>query len=176
MKSKGLVQIYTGDGKGKTTAAVGLAVRARGHGLRVCYIYFHKDPEKWGYSEHAVLKKIGIDVIGFARKHPCCDRKTNIEYIRKDCLKGLDFVKEVYRQKKYDLLILDEINISLRDGFLKTDEIMPILTEKPANLELVLTGRGASQKLIKLADLVSRIQKIKHPYDRGVKRREGIEY
>ncbi len=176
MKSKGLVQIYTGSGKGKTTAAVGLAVRARGHDLRVCYIYFHKDPEKWGYSEYAVLKKVGIDVMGFARKHPCCDKKTNIERMRRDCLKGLDFVREIYRQKKHDLLILDEINISLWDGFLKTEEVISLIKARPVGLEVVLTGRGAPRKLIKLADLVSRIQKIKHPYERGVKRREGIEY
>ncbi len=176
MKSKGLIQVYTGDGKGKTTAAVGLAIRARGHGLRVCYISFHKDPKKWGYSEHTVLKKVGIDVFSFARKHPCCNEKTNIENMRRNCLKGLDFIKGIYRRKKYDLLILDEINISLRDGFLKTEEIIPLLKVRPAGLEVVLTGRGAPRKLIKLADLVSRIQKIKHPYERGVKRREGIEY
>jgi len=176
VKRKGLIQIYTGEGKGKTTAAVGLAIRACSHGLRVCYVYFHKDPEKWGYSEHVVLKKVGVDVFAFAKRHTSCDKKTELQAVRKDCLKGLDCIKKMYSQKKYDLLILDEINISLRDGFLKTEEVMPILTQKPAGLELVLTGRGAPQKFIKLADLVSRIRKIKHPYDRGIKRREGIEY
>ena len=176
MKRKGLIQIYTGDGKGKTTAALGLAIRAHSHGLRVCYIYFHKNPEKWGYSEHVALEKVGIDVFGFAKRHPFCDKGTSTEDIRKDCLKGLDFIKKMYTRKKYDLLILDEINISLRDGFLKTEEVVPILMEKPENLELVLTGRGAPQKLIRLADLVSRVQKVKHPYDKGIKGREGIEY
>lgn len=176
MKRKGLVQIYTGNGKGKTTAAVGLAVRAYGHGLRVCYIYFHKDPQKWGYSEHTILKKIGIDVFGFAKQHIYCDKKTNVEKIREDCLKGLDFIKSIFRQKEYDILILDEINISLRDKFLKTEEVIELLTIKPAKLEIVLTGRGAPRKIIEQADLVSKIQKIKHPYDKGIKKREGIEY
>lgn len=175
-KAKGLIQIYTGDGKGKTTAAVGLAVRAVGHGLKVCYVYFHKDPDKWGYSEHGILKTIGIDVFGFAGKHPFCDKKTNFTEIRERCLKGVNFIKELYLQNKYDLLILEEINISLRDGFLKTEEVIPLLTAKPACLELILTGRGAARELIELADLVSNVQKIKHPYDRGVKARKGIEY
>ena len=173
---KDLIQIYTGEGKGKTTAAVGLAVRAVGHGLRVCYIYFHKDPDKWGYSEHGILKKIGVEVFGFADEHPLCDKKADSSKIRQCCLKGIGFIKELYLLNKYDLLILDEINISLRDGFLKIGEVIPLLTAKPAGLELVLTGRGADSELIKLADLVSNIQKIKHPYDKGVKRRKGIEY
>lgn len=176
MERKGLIQVYTGDGKGKTTAAIGLAIRACSHDLRVCYVYFHKDLAKWGYSEHLVLKKVGVDVFAFAKQHSFCDKKATREDIRKDCLRGLDFIKKMYSQEKYDLLILDEINISIRDRFLKTEEVLPILTEKPASLELVLTGRGAPQKFIELADLVSRIQKIKHPYDKGVERREGIEY
>lgn len=173
---KGLIQIYTGDGKGKTTAAVGLAVRTVGHGFKVCYIYFHKDPYKWGYSEHAILKKIGVDVFGFAGKHPFCDKKASFTEIRQGCLRGMDFIKNLYLQNKYKLLILDEINISLRDGFLKMEEVVPLLMEKPEQLEIILTGRGAPFELIELADLVSNIQKIRHPYDKGVKRRKGIEY
>jgi len=176
MKAKGLIQVYTGKGKGKTTAAIGLAVRARSHSLKVCYIYFHKDPKKWGYSEHILLKKIKVDVFGFAGNHPFCDKKAHSKEIREECLQGLDFIKTIYRKKKYDLLILDEINISLRDKFLKIDEIMALLETKPSELEIVLTGRGAPKKLIEMADLVSKVQKIKHPYEQGVKRRKGIEY
>ena len=176
MNKKGLVQVYTGNGKGKTTAAIGLAIRARSHGLAVCYVYFHKDPKKWGYTEHRLLKKVGISVFGFARHHPFCDKKVKKEYIRKECLKGVEFIKKIYDRKKVDLLILDEINISLRDKFLTIKEVMLLLKHKPENLELVLTGRGAPTQLIKAADLVSRIQLVKHPYQRGVKQREGIEY
>jgi cob(I)alamin adenosyltransferase len=176
LKRKGLIQVYTGDGKGKTTAAVGLACRARGHNLKVYYIYFHKDPEKWEYGEHRVLKKLGVEVKGFAKKHPHFYKNISKEEVRKECLKGLEFVRKIYQENKYDILILDEILISLRDGFLKEVEILNILKTKPGNLELILTGRGATQKIIEQADLVSQIRKVKHPYDLGVQGREGIEY
>jgi cob(I)alamin adenosyltransferase len=176
VKEAGLIQIYTGDGKGKTTAAVGLAVRARGHDLKVCYIYFHKDPERWGYGEHKMLKKMGVAVLGFAKKHPHFDNGVKAAGIRKECLKGLGRIKKIYKGKRYDMLILDEINISVRDGFLKEKEVMGILGAKPEGLDLVLTGRGATKKMIKAADLVSKIEKVKHPYDLRVQRRIGIEY
>ena len=176
MKRKGLIQVYTGDGKGKTTAAIGLACRARGHNLKVCYIYFHKDPKIWGYGEHKVLKKLGIDVFGFAKKHPHFDKNTNPDDIRRECLKGVKFIKKTYQEKKYDVLILDEIIVSLHDGFLKEKEIFNLLKKRPKNLELILTGRNATKKMIEKADLVSEIKKIKHPYDSGLKGRKGIEY
>ncbi len=175
MKS-GLIQILSGDGKGKTTAAVGVAVRARGHNLRVCYIYFHKDPEKWEYGEFKILKELEVDVFGFARKHPHFCKDVVPEDIRRECLKGFEFIKKLYQENKYDILILDEINISLRDGFLKEEEVLDILNSKPENLELILTGRGASKRIIEKADLVSEVKNIKHPYDSGVEEREGIEY
>jgi len=176
MTHRGLIHIYTGNGKGKTTAAIGLAVRARGHGLKVAYIHFHKDPERWGYGEHRILKKIGVDTFGFANKHPHFYKKLNLCEIRKECLKGLKFIKSIYSKKKYNIIILDEINISLREGFLKKDELLNIMKTKPQNVELILTGRGATGEVIKNADLVSKIEKVKHPYDSGIQRRIGIEY
>jgi len=176
MTQKGLIHIYTGDGKGKTTAALGLAIRARGHGLKVAYIYFHKDPKRWGYGEHKILKKIGVDTFGFAKKHPHFYKKLNLDKIRKECLGGLKFIESLYDTKKYNMIILDEINISLRDGFLKKEELLNIMKTKPQGLELVLTGRGAKEEVIRYADLVSKIEKIKHPHDSGIRRRIGIEY
>lgn len=173
---KGLIQVYTGEGKGKTTAALGLACRARGRGLKVCYVCFHKEPKKWGYGEQRILKKLGIKVKGLAKKHPRFFSGISTREIRKDCLKGLECIKGIIQKNKYDMLILDEILISLRDGFLKEEEILGILASKPKDLELVLTGRGASQKIIEKADLVSEIKKIKHPYDTGIKGRKGIEF
>ncbi|MFA4983943.1 MAG: cob(I)yrinic acid a,c-diamide adenosyltransferase [Candidatus Omnitrophota bacterium] len=175
-QTKGLIHVYTGDGKGKTTAAAGLALRAKGQGLKVCYVYFHKDPAKWGYTEHKTLRKLGVKVRGFAAKHPFCDKDADKTSIRQKCLKGLAFVKKAYLKNGYDLLILDEINISLRDGFLKIPEVLTLLAAKPTKLELVLTGRGAPAEIIAAADLVSEIKKVKHPYDRGIPRRKGIEY
>jgi len=176
MKRKGLIQVYTGDGKGKTTAAVGLACRACGHNLKVCYISFHKDPKRWGYGECKVLKKLGVDVFKFAEKHPHFYKNINSEDVRRECLKGMEFIKKIYREKKYDVLILDEINISLRDGFLKEEEFLDLLEKRPSSLDLVLTGRNATKRIIEKADLVSEIKKIKHPHDSGVKGRKGIEY
>lgn len=173
MKKKGLIQIYTGDGKGKTTAALGLACRARGHGLRVYYICFHK---KRRYGEHRILKKLGIDSFGFAKKRPHSFKNISKEEFRKACLRGLEFIKKIFKENKYDLLILDEILISLREGFLKEAEILDIFRSKPKNLELVLTGRGLTKNLLKEADLVSEVKKIKHPYSLGIKRRKGIEF
>lgn len=171
VSKKGLIQVYTGDGKGKTTAVVGLACRARGHNLKICYIYFHKDLER-REGEHVILQKLGVDVFHFAKDFKGVDPSG----IRKECLRGLEFVKKLYQEDKYDILILDEILISLRDEFLKEGEILELLDAKPQNLELILTGRGATQKIIERADLVSKIEKVKHPYDIGINKREGIEY
>lgn len=176
MSKKGLIYVYTGDGKGKTTAAVGQAVRARGHNLKVCYVCFHKDPKRWKCGERGMLKKIGVDVIGFAEGHPHFCKNLKAGEIRKECLAALEFIKMAYQKKRYDMLILDEINISLRDGFLNEKEVMDIVRAKPKKLELILTGRGASKKIIEKADLVSRIEKVKHPYDLGIQRKKGVEY
>lgn len=173
---KGLIEVYTGDGKGKTTSAIGLSIRAKGNNMNACIIFFHKNPERWKYGEDEILKKIGIDLFYFAKEHPYFNKNLKKEDIRKECLKGIEFVKKIYDGKKYDIIILDEILISLRDGFLKEEEIIEIMEKKPENIELILTGRGATEKIIERADLVSEIKKIKHPFDKGIKARRGIEY
>ncbi len=176
MAQRGFVHIYTGDGKGKTTAAIGLAVRARAHNLRVCYISFHKNPVKGRYGETKSLKRLGVDVFCRAKKHPLCDKNLNKDKLAKECRKALAFVKTLFKAKQYNVVILDEINICVRDGFLKEQEVLNLLQKKPANLELILTGRGATKKLIKAAGLVSYIKEVKHPFKQGVKARKGIEY
>lgn len=175
MLKKGLIQIYTGEGKGKTTAAVGQVVRALGHGLRICYVSFFKDPGKWGYGEIGMLRKWGVDIYHFANKHPHFYKKIKKEEVRKECLKALGFITEIFK-KDYDLIVLDEINIALRDGFLKEDEILSLLNKKPKSLEIILTGRGATPQLIKTASLVTEMKKIKHPLDKKIMARKGIEY
>jgi len=176
MKSKGLIQVYTGEGKGKTTVAVGLACRARGHNLRVCYICFHKDPEKWEQGEHKTLEKVGVDVFKFAKNHPRFHKGVTDEEVRQGCLEGIEFIQKVYKQNKYDVLILDEINISLKEGFLKEKELLKILDSKPKEVELILTGRGATKAVMEKADLVSEIKKIKHHFDSGMCAKKGVEY
>jgi len=176
MKGKGLIQIYTGDGKGKSTAAIGQAVRAAGHGFKVGFISFFKPPEIFGYGEYKPMEEIGIEVFHFAKKHPHFYKEVSSEQLREECSKGIELVKELFKDESWDMLVLDELNIALRDGFLKEEEVVSLLEAKPEKLELILTGRGATEKVMKEADLVTEVKKVKHHYDQGVQAREGIEY
>jgi cob(I)alamin adenosyltransferase len=176
MKEKGLIQVYTGDGKGKTTAAIGQAVRAVGHGLKVGFAFFFKDPEAFGYGEYKSLKKLGIKTFIFTKKHPHFYNELNPDDVCQECSKALEFIRELFQDPSWDMLVLDEINIAVRDGFLKEEEVLYLLDTKPENLELVLTGRGVTKKIIEKADLVSEVREVKHPYSHGIKSREGIEY
>jgi len=176
MKRRGLVQVYTGTGKGKSTAAVGQAVRAAGHGFKVGFISFFKDPEPFGYGEYKSLEKLGVRTFFLAKKHPHFHKELNPDDVRQQCSDALEFIKELFQDPSWDMLILDEINIAVRDGFLKEDEVLSLLEAKPEKLELVLTGRGATEKIIEKADLVSEMREVKHPYGQGTKSRKGIEY
>jgi cob(I)alamin adenosyltransferase len=176
MKNKGLIQVYTGTGKGKSTAAIGQAVRAAGHGFRVGFLSFFKDPEAFGYGEYKSLEKLGIKTFLFAKKHPHFYKELNPDDVCQECSRGLEFIKELFRDPSWDMLVLDEINIALRDGFLKEEDVLSLLDAKPDKLELVLTGRGVTEKTIEKADLVSEVREVKHPYSRGIKSRKGIEY
>jgi len=176
MKEKGLIQVYTGDGKGKSTAAIGQAVRAAGHGFKVGWVSFFKDPEAFGYGEHKSLEKLGIKTFLFARKHPHFYKELNPDDVCQECSKGLEFIKELLHDPSWDMLVLDEINIALRDGFLTEAEVLSLLEAKPEKLELVLTGRGITERIMERADLVSEVREMKHPYSRGIKARKGVEY
>jgi len=176
MKEKGLIQVYTGAGKGKSTAAIGQAVRAAGHGFKVGFISFFKDPEVFGYGEYKSLQKLGIQTFLFARKHPHFYRELNPAEVCEECSRGLDFIKELLQDQSWDMLVLDEINIALRDGFLKEEEVLSLLAAKPGKLELILTGRGVPERIMDRADLVSEVREVKHPYSQGIQGREGIEY
>jgi cob(I)alamin adenosyltransferase len=176
MEQKGLIQIYTGTGKGKSTAAIGQAVRAAGHGFKVGFLSFFKDPEAFGYGEYKSLEKLGIKTFLFARKHPHFYKELNPDDVCRECSKGLGFIEELIRDPSWDMLVLDELNIALRDGFLKEEDVLSLLAAKPGKLELVLTGRGVTERIIEKADLVSEIREVKHPYSSGGKSRKGIEY
>jgi cob(I)alamin adenosyltransferase len=176
MKEKGLIQVYTGAGKGKSTAAIGQAVRAAGHGFKVGLVSFFKDPEAFGYGEHKSLEKLGVRTFLFAKKHPYFYKELNPDDVGQECSEGLEFIKELFQDPSWDMLVLDEINIAIHDDFLKEEEVLSLLEAKPEKLELVLTGRGATKKIIEKADLVSEVKEVKHPYRKGIKSREGIEY
>jgi cob(I)alamin adenosyltransferase len=176
MKNNGLIHIYTGDGKGKTTAAIGLATRALGHGQKVCYCSFCKDPEKYGYNEMQSLRKLGAEVFNFAKGHPHLNRSLDENVIRQETHEAVAKIKNEFFAAGYDLMILDELNISVRDNYLEEELLLDLIKSKPATLELVITGRGATDAVMELADYVSEIKKIKHPYDQKIRSREGIEF
>lgn len=176
MNQLGLIHVYTGDGKGKTTAAVGLAARALGNGLRVCYCSFHKRPEKYGYTEIESLRKLGATLLIFAKGHPHLDKSIDQEEIRREVPEAIAHLQNLLKNNAYDLLILDEVLISVRDHYLEETVLLNFIKTKPRHTELVLTGRGATEKVMELADYVTFCKKLKHPYDNGITSRSGIEY
>lgn len=178
-KVTGLVHIYTGDGKGKTTAAIGLAVRALGSGLSVCYCSFHKDPEKYGYSEMEGLKKLGAHVINFAKYHPHMEKNVSeatIAEIRKEVEEAIETIVALMSTVQFDLLILDEVLISVRDKYLDENRLIEFLKNKPKATELVVTGRGATNEIMAHAHYITNMEVIKHPYYENMPSRKGIEY
>lgn len=173
MSKIGLVHIYTGDGKGKTTAAVGLAVRAAGVGKRVLFSQFLKGRPT---GELDSLKKIGVEIVrsGAVTKF--------IPYMNEqelaECKKSQQAVFNEVKSKagSFDVVILDEIIGAAGTGMISLEDAAEFVKKKPEGTELVLTGRDAPPELIALADYVSDIKAVKHPYDKGVNAREGIEY
>jgi cob(I)alamin adenosyltransferase len=169
---KGYIQVYTGNGKGKTTAALGLALRAAGAGLRVYIIQFIK---KRRCSEHRALERFSdlITIKQFGTGFLRSGRRTQKEI--EAARKGLEEVREVIQSRRYDLIILDEINVATHYGLIDIDDLLRLLDSKPAKVEIVLTGRYADERVIEQADLVTEMRKIKHYRDSGVKARYGIE-
>jgi len=176
MEGKTIIQIYTGTGKGKTTAALGLALRARAHELTVGLVSFHKNPDRWGYREDEKLIEIGVEINRFAVKHPFCDKDVTEDDLRADCKEGLEFIKGLFEKETYDVLIIDELLISVRDGYMDEQDVLDLFDSKPDSMELVVTGRGATPRMIERADLVSNIEMVKHPYEQGLQARKGIEF
>jgi cob(I)alamin adenosyltransferase len=166
-----MIQVYTGNGKGKTTAAIGLAIRAAGAGKKVFIGQFIKGKS---YSELKTLKRIkNIKVEQFGRG--CfIRRRPDIKDIEA-AQKGLEKLKKVISEK-FDVVILDEINIALKLGLLETSEVLKFIRKTPKKIELILTGRSAPSEILKAADLISEIKEIKHYYKKGLKARRGIEY
>lgn len=171
---RGLVQVYTGEGKGKTTAAFGLALRALGRDLRVYIIQFIKGG--FDYGEAPVLKELpSLDMVAFGRGGFIDGEKPDDEDVVQANL-GLEHARDVLKQGWHDVVILDEINVALAFGLLDVEDVLDMIRSKPGNTELILTGRGAPEEVIEAADLVTEMREVKHPYSKGVKARKGIEY
>jgi cob(I)alamin adenosyltransferase len=175
---RGLTLVYTGDGKGKTTAALGLALRAVGRGMKVLILQFIKSPERT-YGEQIVLKRLGVEIrqlgVGFTWT------KTPEEH--REALAGAwEITKERVMNGDYDLVILDEINNALAiksfpvDDVLPLEEVLALIQNRPPHMHLVLTGRNADEKVMGLADLVSRVDAVKHYYHEGIPAMRGIEF
>jgi cob(I)alamin adenosyltransferase len=168
----GLIQIYTGKGKGKTTASLGLAIRAAGHNFKIAIIHFMKI---WDYGEVKSLKKLGIDLFRYGTTELIDPKNPSpIDYEEAD--KALLKAEKLIEKSDYDILILDEINVAVDFSLIPIKRVVDLLDKKPDNLELVLTGRNCPQELIERADLVSVIDEIKHPYQSGMEARKGIEF
>lgn len=167
-----MIQVYTGNGKGKTTAALGLAVRAAGAGLKVFIGQFCKGMH---YSELNALKKLkNIKVEQFGRncfigRKPSCKDTASAK-------SGLEKIKKIIRDGSYRIIILDEINFALKAKLIKLEDALRLIKKTPKNTELVLTGRYAHPKIIAIADLVSEIKERKHYFKKGVRARKGIEF
>jgi len=173
-QAQGLIQVYTGPGKGKTTAALGLALRAAGHGLRVYIIQFMKG---WPlYGELVSLKRLpNITLRQFGRTQFVDPQEPSAEDIRL-AHEALEHAREIIARGEHDMVILDEINIAVDFGLLRLNEVLPLLEAKPEHMELVLTGRNAPADFVRRADLVTEMLDIKHPYDSGTPGRKGIEF
>jgi cob(I)alamin adenosyltransferase len=168
--NRGYLQVYTGDGKGKTTAALGLAVRAVGAGLSVCVLQFVKSVE---YHELGALRRLGIPVHLHGRG--CIFGRPPSPEDRAAARSGMSHARELLSRAGLDLLILDEVNVAAHLGLIEVAELVELVRTRPAGVELVCTGRSAPRALLEHADLVTEMKSVRHYYDAGVTARDGIE-
>lgn len=175
----GYIQVYTGDGKGKTTASLGLAMRALGRCWKVLIIMFMKGGDDYGelnsfrnlspeIARNLTIIQAGSDKIVYQN-----NKTENDENIVKE---GWELAKKAIKNDEYNLIILDEANIAIDMGFIDLQEMLAVLKSKPEDMEIVLTGRNARQEIIDIAHLVSEIKPVKHYWDTGIVARKGIEY
>jgi cob(I)alamin adenosyltransferase len=171
---KGLVQVYTGNGKGKTTAAFGLALRAIGRGLKVYIIQFIKGG--FDYGELYIVDKLpNLTLKAFGRGKFVTEKppgKADVELAEE----ALALAEEVVKSGEYDIVILDEINVALNLKLIQIEKVLELIKNKPKHVELVLTGRYAPNEIIEAADLVTEMKEVKHPFNKGFQARKGIEY
>lgn len=175
----GYIQVYTGNGKGKTTASLGLALRALGRCWKVLIIMFTKGGDDYGelnsfmnlspsIKDNLTIVQAGLDRIVYA------DNRTEDDDT--EIKKGWALAKKAIENDEYNLIVLDEANIAIDMGFIDVDEVVEVLKDKPNDMEIVLTGRNAHEKIVEIAHLVSKIEPVKHYWDTGIVARKGIEY
>jgi cob(I)alamin adenosyltransferase len=171
---KGLVQVYTGNGKGKSSASFGLALRAIGRGLKVYIIQFIKGG--FDYGELYVVDKLpNLTLKAFGRGKFVTQKpaeKVDVGFAEE----ALALAEKVVENGGYDIVILDEINVALNLNLIKIEKVLELIKNKPKHVELVLTGRYAPDEIVEAADLVTEMREVKHPYNKGFQARKGIEY
>ena len=174
---KGLVIVYTGNGKGKTTAALGMALRAIGYNYKVCMLQFIKG--SWHYGEMDSSKKLepNFELIAIGKGFVgILDDKSSKEEHEKYAKEALKICQEKIFSEKYDIVILDEVNYAINLNLIDVNDIMKLIKEKPEKVNLVLTGNHAKNEIVELADLVTEMTEIKHPFKSGIKARKGIDF
>lgn len=174
MLGSGRIIIHTGDGKGKTTAAFGAALRAAGHGLKTAVVQFIKGGN-WDYGELLALQacsNIEVTRIG-----------SGFTWLAKDAAEPRSLARKAWKtaaeivlSDHYDLVVLDELNYALREGYITTEEVLSLLSSKPSRLSVIITGRGAPQELVDAADTVTEMRCVKHAFSQGIPAKRGIEY
>ena len=177
MKENGLTIVYTGKGKGKTTAALGIAIRAVGYGKKICMIQFIKG--SWHYGEMDSSKRlepefemvaVGKGFVGII------DDKSSKEDHKETAKEAMRISNEKIQSGNYDIVILDEVNYAVNLDLISVNDVLNLIKSKPIEVDLVLTGNYAKNEIIKLADLVTEMREIKHPFQLGVKAKKGIDF
>ncbi|MDR1511546.1 MAG: cob(I)yrinic acid a,c-diamide adenosyltransferase [Endomicrobium sp.] len=172
-----MLMLNIGDGKGKTTASIGQIIRSLGHGFKVCLIQLFKDNDFYG-EQNILLKLENLDFFSFIKKHPCYLDNISSERLKSLCDPAVDKLRELnsINSKRYDLVVLDEFNIALRDRLIDENEFVALVEKLSRMSNVVVTGRGYPKALIDMADLVTEMKEIKHYYSNGVQAQKGIEY
>ena len=170
----GMVQVFTGDGKGKTSAAIGAVIRALGHGLRVYLAFFMKGALPSG--ERDILSRLDNVTMASFGGGGFVDPAQVKPGEKAEARQALSAARQAMLSGKYDLVVLDEANVAVAFNLVELGDVLKLIDDKPRNVELILTGRQADSRLVQAADLVTECLKIKHPYDQGVAARSGIEF
>ena len=172
---KGIVSIFTGPGKGKTSAAIGTAIRAAGHGLKI-YMLFLLKGDSYEHGEFKVLEKLPEVTLKSVAERSWVQQQPVSAKHRDAARQALVEVKQAMMSGLYDVIVIDEANLAITKGLIDLDAITALIEHKPVNVELIITGRNADPALVRMADLVSEILMIKHPFAEGVTARRGIDY
>ncbi len=171
-RRRGLVIVHTGNGKGKTTAALGMAFRALGHGYRVLMVQFIKG--SWKYGELESAKKFeNFKLVPMGRGFVSTDGKV-AEEDRQAAKEALAYARE--HMTEYDMVVLDEVNYAIKFGLLEEKDVLDFIEQKPEDVHLILTGRDATERIVERADLVTEMREIKHPFQKGIKAQKGVEF